>query len=76
MRFVIKTDSVPISVDTNDWIAGETKKTGMPFLNISNRTYRIDNESFELIYDMSNANAFTDDMVAVLDKGHISIWRI
>ena len=74
MKFAIKTSSMPIMLKTDDWVAGENRKTGKPFISIGRNIYSIDAESFEMIYFMSQNQLFDDNMTLVLDQGHADIW--
>jgi hypothetical protein len=74
MKFAIKTNSMPLMLKTDDWMAGENSKTGRPFLSIGRHIYSLDAESFEMIYFMSQNQLFDDNMTLVFDRGHVDIW--
>lgn len=77
MKFIIKTSGMPSAIITDDWMAGEDSRTGLQFLSIHKRPFKLDPESFELIYYMSQNKLLDDDnFTMVIDRGHIDIWRI
>ena len=75
MKFILKTDSIPFGIVTDDWVAADNNKTGKTYIRINKALYEIDKESFELLYFMYANELFRDNMTMVLDKGHVSIWE-
>lgn len=75
MRFVIKTPTRPVAVETLDWAIFEEKDSNICVLNIQGKLFEVDSESFEMLYNFYSNKMLNPMWTIVLDNKHVFVWN-